>query len=419
MLTAPFTAASYNSLDSKLAADDAGAYDDDDDDDAAEAQEAFVERVRQAQVDHANSLTKSKGRSSRRSSPVKSSKNPVPSVSAPTAAVATPLPPLSAPASTTPPARSLAVTAAINNAASAGALPALPFSRPNVSRKTSTPTAPRIDLTLQFGTAPTVSTPSMPPKLPPPPQVTAAGAATPAFDSPANVPTPTQTPGAVGTVRRDDPATPIAVGKDVIDRFQPKELQKLSKLRDAFDLSKAAGLGGASETSVTARGRGRGRGRASAMSTRTASRAIGIGAGLFKGLRICLAVNRGEVSKQETRCQAITNRGGAVVFQPDTAITHVIYDGPSESTLNHVLGIGSLSELPQGTMCVKYSWVQTCITAVSGKAAQRNRRWLLTNFLQGTLVEPTHAFLSFPPTVFTRPGPNLTLVSRFSAASRS
>jgi hypothetical protein len=57
--------------------------------------------------------------------------------------------------------------------------------------------------------------------------------------------------------------------------------------------------------------------------------------------------------------------GGTVVIRPDTAITHVIYDGRSASMLARELGLDTLSELPEGTVCVKWDWVVRCKIAVS------------------------------------------------------
>lgn len=67
----------------------------------------------------------------------------------------------------------------------------------------------------------------------------------------------------------------------------------------------------------------------------------------------------------------IAKRGGQVTLQPDTAITHVIYDsGRSAQALARQLGLQTLSELPEGTVCVKYDWVVHCLRAVG-------LRWIL------------------------------------------
>lgn len=56
----------------------------------------------------------------------------------------------------------------------------------------------------------------------------------------------------------------------------------------------------------------------------------------------------------------IAQMGGKVVIQPDTAITHVVYDGSSASKLAQMLGLNSLSEMPEGTICVKWNWIAQC-----------------------------------------------------------
>lgn len=63
--------------------------------------------------------------------------------------------------------------------------------------------------------------------------------------------------------------------------------------------------------------------------------------------------------------EQIAKMGGTVVIRPDTAITHVIYDGRSAALLARELGLDTLSELPEGTVCVKWDWVVKCKMAVS------------------------------------------------------
>lgn len=68
----------------------------------------------------------------------------------------------------------------------------------------------------------------------------------------------------------------------------------------------------------------------------------------------------------------IVKLGGTAVIQPDTAITHVIYDsGRSAALLARDLGVSSLSELPEGTVCVKWEWVANCKLAVSYLSVSR------------------------------------------------
>lgn len=54
------------------------------------------------------------------------------------------------------------------------------------------------------------------------------------------------------------------------------------------------------------------------------------------------------------------------MFHADTAITHVIHDsGHSASVLARKLGLESLSDLPEGTVCVKWEWIIQCKLIVS------------------------------------------------------
>ena len=63
--------------------------------------------------------------------------------------------------------------------------------------------------------------------------------------------------------------------------------------------------------------------------------------------------------------QKISKLGGQVTLQPHTAITHVIYDaGRSALVLARELGLRALSELPEGTVCVRWEWVVQCKLAV-------------------------------------------------------
>lgn len=68
----------------------------------------------------------------------------------------------------------------------------------------------------------------------------------------------------------------------------------------------------------------------------------------------------------------IVEYGGAVVIQPDTAVTHVIWDqGTSASGLAKKLGLQTLSELPEGTICVKWDWIVKCQMTVSAAVLKR------------------------------------------------
>ena len=98
---------------------------------------------------------------------------------------------------------------------------------------------------------------------------------------------------------------------------------------------------------------------------------------MFEGLRFCFPPELGNTSKQKTHWDIvcallisltdgqIAKRGGQVTLQPDTAVTHVIYDsGRSAQILARQLGLQTLSELPEGTVCVRYDWVVHCLRAV-------------------------------------------------------
>jgi hypothetical protein len=56
----------------------------------------------------------------------------------------------------------------------------------------------------------------------------------------------------------------------------------------------------------------------------------------------------------------IVKLGGAVVLEPDTAVTHIIYEGRAPGALARELGLGSLDDLPEGCVCVKWEWVANC-----------------------------------------------------------
>jgi hypothetical protein len=69
--------------------------------------------------------------------------------------------------------------------------------------------------------------------------------------------------------------------------------------------------------------------------------------------------------------EQIAKRGGQVTLQPDTAVTHVVYDsGRSAQILARQLGLQTLSELPEGTVCVRYDWVVHCLRSVSSLVSQ-------------------------------------------------
>ncbi|KAL1405924.1 hypothetical protein Q8F55_007604 [Vanrija albida] len=232
---------------------------------------------------------------------------------------------------------------------------------------------------------PTVSTPSLRPRLPAPPTVTTtptvptAGPSNKTFATPPSVATPSQTPrvlvpDSVGQGRRDDPATPVPLGAAIQGK---RNFQQLTKHFD--DFSKAL-----KDSAIPPASRGRGRGRGGL--GRSGSRApslLGLGGTILKGLRFCIPPETNQVNKHKQRWDIISKLGGDVVLQPDTAITHIVYDsGRSAAVLARELGLESLTELPEGTVCVKWEWVAQC--KLAGK------------------VLDTTAWLSFPRTAFTR-----------------
>jgi DNA polymerase lambda len=97
--------------------------------------------------------------------------------------------------------------------------------------------------------------------------------------------------------------------------------------------------------------------------------------------------------------------GGTVVIRPDTAITHVIYDGRSAALLARELGLDTLSELPEGTVCVKWDWVVKCKMAVSTTLSffDSDCETMMADlsFGQNKVLE-TGPWLSFQKTAFNR-----------------
>jgi len=169
-----------------------------------------------------------------------------------------------------------------------------------------------------------------------------------------------------GRGRRDDPATPVPLG---VEKFQflksKKDFQTLTKHFEMFtkqsERMKKAALD-------PPKGRDKGKlGKTSEV----------LGGKVFEGLRFCFPPELGNTSKQKTHWDIvcyllisltdgqIAKRGGQVTLQPDTAVTHVIYDsGRSAQILARQLGLQTLSELPEGTVCVRYDWVVHCLRAV-------------------------------------------------------
>ncbi|WWD03793.1 hypothetical protein V865_001849 [Kwoniella europaea PYCC6329] len=174
-----------------------------------------------------------------------------------------------------------------------------------------------------------------------------------------------------GRGKRDDPSTPVPIGRSALSDIKSKrDHQAISK---HFDLL--------SKVLVKDPIKGKGKGRQPI--GKALSVAAGLGGKVFDGLRFCLTSEVNQAAKLKQRADIITNLGGQVVLQPDTAITHVIYDaGKSASLLAAKLGLETLSELPEGTVCVKWDWVVQCKMA-------------------GRKLDPT-PWLSFPKTSFSR-----------------
>ncbi|WVR09566.1 hypothetical protein IAU60_006635 [Kwoniella sp. DSM 27419] len=177
-----------------------------------------------------------------------------------------------------------------------------------------------------------------------------------------------------GRGRRDDPATPVLIGKSALtDLKSRKDHQAITKHFDLLARSLTGNVG-----SVSLKGKGRPVARAA-----TVASTVGLGGRVFDSLRFCLTSEVNQAAKLKQRADIIANLGGQVVLQPDTAITHVIYDqGRSASLLAQKLGLETLSELPEGTVCVKWDWVVQCK-------------------MVGKLLDPA-PWLSFPITSFSR-----------------
>ena len=48
------------------------------------------------------------------------------------------------------------------------------------------------------------------------------------------------------------------------------------------------------------------------------------------------------------------------MLEPDTAVTHIIYEGRAPAALARELGLSSIEDLPEGCVCVKWEWVANC-----------------------------------------------------------
>ncbi|WVF67238.1 hypothetical protein IAT40_001986 [Kwoniella sp. CBS 6097] len=179
--------------------------------------------------------------------------------------------------------------------------------------------------------------------------------------------------GIEGKGRRDDPATPVPLGKSALSEVKSKkDHQAITKHFDLLSRSKLL----VQQPKNVRHNSKQALGRAVTM-------AAGLGGQVFEGLRFCLTSEVNQTAKLKQRADIIANLGGQAVLQPDTAITHVVYDqGKSASLLAAKLGLETLSELPQGTICVKWDWVVQCK-------------------MVGKLLDPA-PWLSFPKTSFSR-----------------
>lgn len=234
-----------------------------------------------------------------------------------------------------------------------------------------------------FGT-PLVDTPPAPKSLPRPRTLLATSTSTPtvstrppsALDTPDNVPTPTQTQAdvSVGKGKRDDPATPVPLGDDSPLKKGP--YTKITNQFNAFNLKILAAANRVGQESTRGSGKTRGRGRAIGLRTTRST----LRPEVLKGMRFCMPPEGPQCgAKHESRWSKVGGQGnvndtdtqiieygGSVVIQPDTAVTHVIWDqGCSASSLAKKLGLQTLSELPEGTVCVKWNWVVQCQLTVS------------------------------------------------------
>ncbi|EIW71916.1 hypothetical protein TREMEDRAFT_26921 [Tremella mesenterica DSM 1558] len=253
---------------------------------------------------------------------------------------------------------------------------------------------------IQTSTPHTRSTPHVPTPstigstLPPPRPASTSHIPARRIDTPQAIPSPIDTPGSstsavIGGVKgvrgygsgegegkgkRDDPSTPMPLGTAIFNKLKSRQdFQALTKHFDKFtkDFSK-----------VTSEGKGEKMGSKKKMKGKIASVLL-TKEKVFEGLRFCFPYEVNGARKNKTRWEIIAQMEGQVTIQPDTAITHVIHDsGRSASILANSLGLRSLSELPQGTVCVKWDWVAQC------KLANR--------------LLDTEQFLSFPKNTLTR-----------------
>lgn len=258
--------------------------------DSPEEEQAFTERVAQEIQDRYDEVRTSRTPLAGPSVVVQSRSSPLFSPAGIDRTPSLPMQPHPASAPTSMPRQSARASSRISHPSG---LP--PHLIPSSRSSMSTPVK-QTD-TFVMGPAPLVETPTMPPPLPAPPQVATIG---PTFNTPINIPTPTQTPSnmSVGRAKRDDPATPAPLGNEAFAKLRgKKEFQNLTKLFETF--AQSAQLEGVSGSG--SRGTARGTGRAPILRTtsRTSSTG-GLGGNILKGLRFCLPPqgNRTAMHKQ-------------------------------------------------------------------------------------------------------------------------
>lgn len=172
---------------------------------------------------------------------------------------------------------------------------------------------------------------------------------------------------------RDPPGTPVPLGTPIEKLQRKPDFVALSKHFEQF-AARAAKEQADASAAMTAKGRAK----------RAATRppVVGLGGKIFQGFRILFPPDVSSASINKTRGEIVTKLGATAVARADTAITHVIWDKHSAMDLAKLLGLESLSDLPAGTVCVKYEWVS--------RSKEMNR------------VLSTNPFLSFPDPVFSK-----------------
>lgn len=207
------------------------------------------------------------------------------------------------------------------------------------------------------------------------------------LQTPDAIPSPIDSPNTTGPSKSAlEPGTPVPLGNAAFAALKgKKDYRTLTKHFEAFEKTVAK-----REEANTS--------KSSTLSRTKSASSRGLpalGGRVFSGLRFCIPPELGQVTKHKQRWDIvspttyerakrgqISKLGGQVTLQPDTAITHVIYDKTSASILARDLGLQTLSDLPSATICIRWDWVVNC--KLAGK---------LLNVAM---------YLSFPKTAFTR-----------------